>query len=526
MFTCLLDRLHSYILWRNQLISPCLYGCSERASAEATTATTTSRTQQAPCVLLAKDEQSEQHKYNDFDDPPGHVHVQAPLLTPEPPPSPSPDTASDRGKGDELVTINAAIEASAADTTSERSLSMQREAPAVPQHGPSAGLSQPREESVELNATVASIPDAQEPKGEAVETSDDVESDNEEWTAHFDEAFDVLPEDDDWLEVHHGAPITQVQAPTAIASLDDNPFATLPVESTGDEDVVSGPTKPKVQLQGKQRTKSHVRGTEPVPDLSSTIELALRGRLFQHACTLLGDGLAHNKLIATVDSGAEVVAIDAKVFDELQIPLGLPLIGGAPPVTMANNTSHSTAGSTSLRIQVGDWEDTVNARVIDSGGAFQILLGKPWLAQMRAIMFFKVYCIMQPISNGRYGKLWNQNPKAAPAYTAIPDDPEQVARWCMQREIKTTISNMQVGEFVGEQPHDDAGRFPSPAESEAASRRVLQMMLEAPSVNFWNLVEGATAAEPASASDYLPTERSPRAHLGAIPAQFLKTDAA
>ncbi|GAA5845930.1 hypothetical protein JCM11251_007340 [Rhodosporidiobolus azoricus] len=96
-------------------------------------------------------------------------------------------------------------------------------------------------------------------------------------------------------------------------------------------------------------------------------------------------------------------------------------------VRLANNTVQKLVGFTTIRLQVALTEDLVRFRVLEAGGAFQVLLEKPWKAQIGAIHFYEVDRIFYPLSTGRWGSMWNQNPKATPTFTAVPDNPADLA---------------------------------------------------------------------------------------------------
>ncbi|GAA5829176.1 hypothetical protein JCM3770_006346, partial [Rhodotorula araucariae] len=83
-----------------------------------------------------------------------------------------------------------------------------------------------------------------------------------------------------------------------------------------------------------------------------------------------------------------------------------------------------------------------------SGGAFQLLLGKPWKAQIGAVHFYQIDCILHETSvPGRWSRLWNENPKSAPEFTAVPHHPadlvEVLSRLPPEQEVNPAVLLLQ-----------------------------------------------------------------------------------
>lgn len=157
---------------------------------------------------------------------------------------------------------------------------------------------------------------------------------------------------------------------------------------------------------------------------------AALGALFKHRARVKGP-VHWADAVATVDDGAECNVIDAEFYWSWAETLELPLeeAPAASGIRLANNAVQRLIGFTTLRLQIGLSEEVVRFRILESGGAFQILLGKPWKAQVGAIHFYDIDCLMHKTSiPERWGRLWNQNPKAAPTFTSVPDDPALLAR--------------------------------------------------------------------------------------------------
>ena len=194
------------------------------------------------------------------------------------------------------------------------------------------------------------------------------------------------------------------------------------------------PPRPVAQARKRANRQAYENiptPNEPEPDLSDTMRKAAQGTLFKHRARVKSVLAEWADAVATVDDGAECNVIDAEFFaswaDSLQLPL--EEASTTAGIRLANNAIQRLVGFTSVRIQLGLSEEMVRFRILDSGGAFQILLGKPWKAQVAAIHFYEVDCIMHKTSiPGRWGRLWNQNPKAAPTFTSVPPDPASLAR--------------------------------------------------------------------------------------------------
>lgn len=482
----LLEHLSTFLEWQRARVTPYTTTKPAKDSEEV------KRNAEDKRAMLLHDRQSEEHEYDDFDAPPGHTETPAvlsPLSTPEPPPSPTPSPAESRdctpASNADVNTVEEAGELPSEDAATKA------EATPAPAAAPSAA------------PTVTA---------ERHQNAVDDDEDFDDWV--------VTPaaQEPEWLAPK---PVAQPSIETT------NRFATLPVDQLHDESAepAPAPKPPRVMQQGKKRTKPFAPA-EPAPDISSTIKLAALGRLFKHQCSIRGADLDFKDVMAIVDSGAEVVAIDAALFEAMEGPLGLKLVTNELfGVTMANNTSHRTVGRCRVRLRVGESETEIDARVIDSAGAFDVLLGKPWLAAAQAIMFCEVDCdcIMypQPLSES-YGKLWNQNPRATPTFVDLPDDLELVARWCMERHIRRVLNTTRRGDLVGQIQHDDDERQLTESEADAAARRVLLMELEQPLAEFWANVECREAPGQLSAIEALPLERVPRPRLAALPAAFVQ----
>ncbi|GAA5952192.1 hypothetical protein JCM10213_004059 [Rhodosporidiobolus nylandii] len=213
-----------------------------------------------------------------------------------------------------------------------------------------------------------------------------------------------------------------------------NPFARPPVQQC--RDPVEGPP-PKPVTSGRKRAKAQVffpggEPDKPQPDLSDTVKKAAQGVLFKHRATVKSAALENAEAIVTVDDGAECNVVDAEWFQSWRDSLGLVLQEGPPSagIRLANNSVQRLLGLCTLRIQVGLSEELVSFRVLDSGGAIQILLGKPWKAQIGAVHFYELDLMMHKTTvQDRWSCLWNQNPKAAPKFTTVPRHPAALARF-------------------------------------------------------------------------------------------------
>ncbi|KAK4045901.1 hypothetical protein OIO90_006661, partial [Microbotryomycetes sp. JL221] len=141
---------------------------------------------------------------------------------------------------------------------------------------------------------------------------------------------------------------------------------------------------PNVVPQGKKRSKAFtLPPKQPQPEPAPAWQFSSDGRLFKHRAQILHSApndihtaSAHAEVTVVIDSGSEVIAIDAAVFEQWQATLQLEWSAKASGVSFANNSSIRTAGQTRLRIRVGQSEEWVKANVFDSGGAFEVLLGR------------------------------------------------------------------------------------------------------------------------------------------------------
>ncbi|BGP39445.1 hypothetical protein JCM10449v2_003389 [Rhodotorula kratochvilovae] len=212
-----------------------------------------------------------------------------------------------------------------------------------------------------------------------------------------------------------------------------NRFAPLPVDDIGDDDEFELPfqlPRPADEQVAATTATSEQRETPapdaPPADLSSTLEKAKVGALFKHRARAKGPKRFAD-VVVTVDDGAECNVADAAWFDSWAYDLELERedAPAASGIRLANNSVQRLVGLTTIRLQVGLSEEIVRFRILDSGGTFQLLLGKPWKSQVGAIHFYEVDCLMHKTSiPGRWGRLWNENPKTAPEFTSSPRSPE------------------------------------------------------------------------------------------------------
>ncbi|GAA6040540.1 hypothetical protein JCM8097_005454 [Rhodosporidiobolus ruineniae] len=233
-----------------------------------------------------------------------------------------------------------------------------------------------------------------------------------------------------------------------------NRFEQLPVESFPSNDqpapAQEGPP-PKPVAARKKRVKAFTPSAEEEKEasLEEVFKQAARGRLFKHRARLLAEDAAEGaNCVAVVDDGAECNVIDAAFFQSHAYECGWELerAGDAGGVRMANNTVQRLVGFATIRTRVALSEQLVRFRVLDAGEAFQVLLGKPWKAQIGAWHVYEVDQMWYKTSiPGRWGLLRNQNPKSEAKFPSLPDNPGKLAEF---------LANLQAGDSLT-LPEDD-----------------------------------------------------------------------
>ncbi|KAL8279757.1 hypothetical protein RQP46_007852 [Phenoliferia psychrophenolica] len=250
-----------------------------------------------------------------------------------------------------------------------------------------------------------------------------------------------------------------------------------------------GPTLDRInddRLLNQQPAAEPTPPQTPAAIRADSVAMALRGRLFLHECTI-----STIPAELTIDSGSEVEAMELEFFQTHGDDLGLTLVRSKNPtgVSMANNTSHLVHGTTTCTIDINGARQQVKFQVIDSGGAFTILLGKRWLAQTAAIMFCEIDCLFIK-HNDDWKQLWNQNVKVSSrdispfptdplglvAYlvngdirTELPHDPIQAAQDLNERFVRKSLMRMNQAEIDPKRPAVPL----SQVQLDDATRRVL-----------------------------------------------------
>ncbi|GAA5857406.1 hypothetical protein JCM9279_001790 [Rhodotorula babjevae] len=165
----------------------------------------------------------------------------------------------------------------------------------------------------------------------------------------------------------------------------------------------SPPPRPVSQSK-KRRNAAAFRALEDAeeqtPSITSTIEKAKVGSLFKHRARAKGP-VSFADVVVTVDNGAKCNVVDSHWFASWAPTLELEL-EPAPEsagVRLANNALQRLVGFTTIRVQVGLTEELVRFRVLNAGQAFQLLLGKPWKAQIGSIHFYAIDCILDLARN-------------------------------------------------------------------------------------------------------------------------------
>ncbi|GAA5829332.1 hypothetical protein JCM3770_006821 [Rhodotorula araucariae] len=214
----------------------------------------------------------------------------------------------------------------------------------------------------------------------------------------------------------------------------------------------AAPPKPVAQSRKRRNVAAYQpkpSDEAPAPNLASTLEKAKSGTLFKHRARAKGP-VDFADVVVTVDDGAECNVADGAWFASWAESLALELrpAPDAAGIRLANNAIQRLVGFTTIRVQAGMTEELVDFRILDSGGAFQLLLGKPWKAQIGAVHFYRIDCILHETSvPGRWSRLWNENPKSAPEFTAVPHHPadlvEVLARLPPDQEANPAVLFLQ-----------------------------------------------------------------------------------
>ncbi|GAA5958712.1 hypothetical protein JCM10213_005775 [Rhodosporidiobolus nylandii] len=218
--------------------------------------------------------------------------------------------------------------------------------------------------------------------------------------------------------------------------------AIQPEEPTRAEPKEAQPVKPKPQQKRRTNARMFRKDPPPEPNLEETIKKASDGLNFKHRVWVKGPEVEVAQAVAIVDDGAEVNLVDAEWFESWRDDLGLVLEEDPNDfgIRTATNTVQKGPGRTRIRVQMGTLETEVVAKVINSNGAFQLLLGKPWKAAAEVVHFYEVDCMMHPTTvPGKWATLWNENPKAAPSFKSIPADPATLSRFLEDGKTCPTI---------------------------------------------------------------------------------------
>ncbi|KAF8580957.1 hypothetical protein K439DRAFT_1314601, partial [Ramaria rubella] len=92
-------------------------------------------------------------------------------------------------------------------------------------------------------------------------------------------------------------------------------------------------------------------------------------------------------LMATADGGAMMNVIDESVWKTVAHRLGT-LAPSQTQAKMANSMVIPSQGQWTRQVNLGRVSAIGGFEILDSGGAFEILLGKPWIAEARITQNF------------------------------------------------------------------------------------------------------------------------------------------
>ncbi|KAM0789410.1 hypothetical protein ACM66B_000237 [Microbotryomycetes sp. NB124-2] len=257
---------------------------------------------------------------------------------------------------------------------------------------------------------------------------------------------------------------------------------------------------PRVIAQGKKRSKPFTLPPKPPAHVATTPwQFSTTGKLFQHRAQILPTTPTNTNeppfdawLNAIVNQGSEVIAIDSVWFKRFEVPLQLALTEVAGGVTFGNNSKVNFVGQTRLHIQVGESEVTVEARVFDSGGAFELLLGQSWLQRAHMHKYPTIERMVYPVRDG-WRHLINKNPKVV-----IPDidlaldaDLITTSRFVQRQIVSAALTTMpKILLVTGRHPAGIPSATLSAREVKLATELVLQQTMSDPIANFWAGIEG------------------------------------
>lgn len=147
----------------------------------------------------------------------------------------------------------------------------------------------------------------------------------------------------------------------------------------------------------------------------------MRTNPYQRWVGLQGDGL---EVVArgTVDAGSQANVIDAALWAAHERSLG-PLKASKTLLRVADGKASRCLGRWEGMIRMDEVQRRTSFEVFDSGGAFEVLLGKPWLTETKAVQSFEDDCLRLP---GIEKPLRNGFPLLEPEAEMAPTGSEEV----------------------------------------------------------------------------------------------------
>ncbi|KAG8708653.1 hypothetical protein FRC09_001117, partial [Ceratobasidium sp. 395] len=199
-------------------------------------------------------------------------------------------------------------------------------------------------------------------------------------------------------------------------------------------------------------------------------------------------------VLATINRGAMLCVLDSSVWAKSEQSLG-PLEPSRVICRMANGVCTRLKGTGKAWIGVDQVRALVNFEVLDSRGAFKLLIGKTWLRKTDASQDFSNDTLILPLDSGTV-VIENQNPKIkrpepAPEQPPTPTntEPESLAT---AKEDDEPVANQDEPTPTNEQaePHDDENEAEQPVV-----RRSRRLAARAKNNPFWVSVEAVEEME-------------------------------
>ncbi|QRV93041.1 Retrovirus-related Pol polyprotein from transposon [Ceratobasidium sp. AG-Ba] len=220
-----------------------------------------------------------------------------------------------------------------------------------------------------------------------------------------------------------------------------------------------------------------------------------------------GNGRQEREVWGTVDGGAMLCVLDSTVWAQVEHFLG-NLRSSEVVCRMANGTCVPSRGTGTAKIKYKHADWPIRFEVIDSRGAFDLLLGKDWLRTASAMQIFGSDSLSLHTPAGRI-TVENENPKLpkppeVPVPFEEPSSPDPQVDNDRAREEPRSVTR----EPVADEKRPELHRSPS----ESVPRRSLRLRARRePSTPHWVAEESLLEVAEMTVSDeeVAVTERSP-----------------